>query len=446
MGAIKRSISLVLLLCIINIKLIFEIEKLPFFVKVLLFVVSCLYYLLLLIIPRHLSGQLNKDATPRLQILIGGYEQLLLAVLGLSVEIVFYLFWGKLFTFDLASLNLIITLALLATLGWQGVIRMMLLSKQTSIITKLLLLFFWWLPFINIVLLIKMSKKVNREYQVESYHLEMAAATIENKICETRYPIVMVHGIFFRDWQYFNYWGRIPKALLNHGATVFYGKQQSSLPIAESAMELKEQIKTLLAATGAKKVNIIAHSKGGLDSRYAISCLEMAPYIASLTTINTPHRGCLWADKILKVVPTFIVRFIGNRYNSIFKKLGDKNPNFYDSIYDLTSQKSESFNELVLDQPGVYYQSYMSKMKKTSSAPFPLNATNLLIKLLQGENDGLVPVTSGSWGNYLGLLTATKKRGISHGDMIDLNRENIEGFDVRQFYIDLIVELRQKGF
>ena len=29
------------------------------------------------------------------------------------------------------------------------------------------------------------------------------------------------------------------------------------------------------------------------------------------------------------------------------------------------------------------------------------------------------------------FLTVDGKRGISHGDMIDLNRENIQGFDVK---------------
>ena len=28
----------------------------------------------------------------------------------------------------------------------------------------------------------------------------------------------MVHGVFFRDFRYFNYWGRIPKELKRHGA------------------------------------------------------------------------------------------------------------------------------------------------------------------------------------------------------------------------------------
>ena len=37
-------------------------------------------------------------------------------------------------------------------------------------------------------------------------------------------------------------------------------------------------------------------------------------------------------------------------------------------------------------------------------------------------------------------------RGISHADMIDLNRENIRGLDIREFYVQLVSELREKGF
>ena len=43
-------------------------------------------------------------------------------------------------------------------------------------------------------------------------------------------------------------------------------------------------------------------------------------------------------------------------------------------------------------------------------------------------------------------MTVKGKRGVSHGDMIDLNRENIPGFDVREFYVNLVAELKQKGF
>ena len=30
--------------------------------------------------------------------------------------------------------------------------------------------------------------------------------------------------------------------------------------------------------------------------------------------------------------------------------------------------------------------------------------------------------------------------------MIDLNRENIPGFDVREWYVQLVQQLKQKGF
>ena len=44
------------------------------------------------------------------------------------------------------------------------------------------------------------------------------------------------------------------------------------------------------------------------------------------------------------------------------------------------------------------------------------------------------------------LRNNNPKRGISHGDVIDLNRENIKGFDVREFYVQLVSGLREMGF
>jgi triacylglycerol lipase len=42
-------------------------------------------------------------------------------------------------------------------------------------------------------------------------------------------------------------------------------------------------------------------------------------------------------------------------------------------------------------------------------------------------------------------LEASGPEGISHGDMIDLNRYNLPGFDVREFYVQLVADLRQRG-
>ena len=43
-------------------------------------------------------------------------------------------------------------------------------------------------------------------------------------------------------------------------------------------------------------------------------------------------------------------------------------------------------------------------------------------------------------------ITTKGKRGISHGDMIDLNRENIKDFDIREFYVQILADLKKSGY
>lgn len=97
--------------------------------------------------------------------------------------------------------------------------------------------------------------------------------------------------------------GWIPAELEAAGATIYYGNHQSAASVADSGKELADRIIEIVRETGCQKVNIIAHSKGGLDSRYAISRLGMDKYVASLITINTPHRGCVFADYLLNKIP-----------------------------------------------------------------------------------------------------------------------------------------------
>lgn len=212
-------------------------------------------------------------------------------------------------------------------------------------------------------------------------------------------------------------------------------------------MELEKRIKEIVQQTGCGKVNIIAHSKGGLDSRTAIAMTSAGQYVASLTTINTPHRGCEFADYLLNEIPEPQQKMIADKYNTVAAKLGDRNPDFLAAVYDLTSEKCRQRNEVVHDNPNVFYQSVGSVLKKASSGQFPLNFTYHLVKYFDGENDGLVGINSFKWGSSLRMLRNDKSmRGISHGDMIDLNRENIKGLDIREFYVELVSELREKGF
>ena len=202
----------------------------------------------------------------------------------------------------------------------------------------------------------------------------------------------------------------------------------------------------IVETTGCEKVNIIAHSKGGLDSRAAIAHCGMAPYVATLTTINTPHRGCIFAEYLLGKVPQAARLKIAAAYNAAMKQVGDPNPDFLAAVTDLTESACLARNEATPDAPGVVYESVMSYCKKAQHGKFPLNMTYPIVKHFDGLNDGLVSVESAKWGERFTLLEPQGKRGISHGDVVDLNRENIRGFDVREFYVKLAADLKRRGY
>lgn len=386
----------------------------------------------------------DREATRRLRLLRGGYELLYLYALCFAGECVF---WVR--TFAPASLgwwgNAACALLILFPLLLHGCVRIFLVSAQLGVVWRFLLLVFWWLPGVNLYLVMRAGAIARREYRFELAKLELNAARAESEVCRTRYPILLVHGIFFRDWMLFNYWGRIPRELQKNGAQVYYGKQQSAGAVARSAEELCAQITRIVETTGCGKVNIIAHSKGGLDARCAISRYGMDKYVASLTTVNTPHRGCNFADLLLRLLPKGLVRFVAGRYNALFQKLGDTDPDFYRGVLDLTAESCARFNREVPDAPGVYYQSVMSQMRGFASAIFPMNLCYLLIKRLDGANDGLVSVDSAVWGAYRGLVEAKHRKGVSHGDVVDLLRENLPGFDVREYYVQLVHDLKTRG-
>lgn len=333
-----------------------------------------------------------------------------------------------------------------ALLFWNGIICVYLTSLQLGIKHRVIGAICGFIPIANLIALFSIITITYNEVALETKKERLNNERRSQKICATKYPILLVHGVFFRDAKYFNYWGRIPKELEQNGAKIYYGNQQSAASIADNAAELKLRIEEILKETGAEKVNIIAHSKGGLDCRYAISKLGAAPLVTSLTTINTPHRGCLFADSLLKMFPDGFKQKVASGYNNSLKLLGDKSPDFLAAVNDLTDEHCQKLDDEMGTPNGVYCQSVGSVLKKATSGKFPLNLSFHLVKMFDGANDGLVSENSFRWGEKYTLLTPKGKRGISHGDMIDLNRENLKGFDVREFYVQLLSQLKEKGF
>lgn len=329
---------------------------------------------------------------------------------------------------------------------WNGIIRVYVSSVQLAVKWRVIGVLCGWIPVVHLFVLLKIIRLASRETAFESKKIWIDRERENNRICRTKYPLLLVHGVFFRDFKYLNYWGRIPGELKRNGAVVYYGNQQSAASVADCGKELSERIRQIVDQSGCGKVNIIAHSKGGLDCRYAVGKLGSEPYVASLTTINTPHRGCLFAEYLLSKIPESSRTFIAGKYNAALKKLGDDSPDFLAAVNELTASSCQRLNDAVSDVPGVFYQSVGSKLNQAAGGRFPLNYSYHLVKYFDGPNDGLVSADSFGWGERKLFLTVSGSRGISHGDMIDLNRENMEEFDVREFYVNLVRDLKDRGF
>ena len=342
-------------------------------------------------------------------------------------------------------LSAVVAVGVLAIVFWNGILSVYCTSYQMGIELRVIGIVCGFFPIVNLVVLSVIVKTAAKEIGVELEKDILNESRKDEHICATKYPILLVHGVFFRDYKFFNYWGRIPKELEKNGAKIYYGKHQSALCVRDSAEEIALRIREIVTTTGCEKVNIIAHSKGGLDCRCAIHEAGAAPYIASLTTVNTPHRGCLFAEKLLYVAPQRLKEVVANTYNAALRKMGDKNPDFIKAVSDLTQEACDRFNAEFTCPDGIFCQSVGSVLNQARSGQFPLNLSYHIVERFDGPNDGLVGEESFAFGERYQLLTVKGERGISHGDMIDLNRENLDEFDVREFYVGLVADLKARG-
>ncbi len=272
--------------------------------------------------------------------------------------------------------------------------------------------------------------------------------------CKTRYPILLLHGMGFHDRLPIHaYWGRIPKMLRRHGAQVYFGGQDGNATILYNARQLVPVIHRILRETEAEKINIIAHSKGGLEARYLVSTLGMGDVIASVTTLATPHNGSLAIDRLLKGIPHLI--FLGSAVTDLGRRcLGDHNPRTYDCIRCFTTDYMRRFNRRNPDDPRVFYQSYAFLMEHAWSDPV-MSVPYLLNLLFDGESDGLVTPQNAKWTNFRGIYTGTGGRGISHPDETDYRRRPFAKgtpaqahaiSDMAEFYLRIAEDLKRRGF
>lgn len=256
----------------------------------------------------------------------------------------------------------------------------------------------------------------------------------------TLYPIVLVHGIAIKDFKKIKAFGRIERVLKEAGYCVYTAKTDGFGTIEHNAQKLKEEILQILSTTGAQKVNIIAHSKGGLDSRHMIKQLEMENCVASLTTLCTPHKGSKIADSILKL-PKFMVRFLAFWINFWYKLFGDEKPDSLTVCKQLQTVTNEEM-EAVEGFSGIYCQSYSTTLKR-SRDDFLMGIPLIFSRKFENDSsDGLVSAQSSRFANYRGDCI---DGSVSHSEIIGYSASKKKRRKVYAFYISICEDLAAMG-
>ena len=248
-----------------------------------------------------------------------------------------------------------------------------------------------------------------------------ANAHAASDYAKTRYPIVLVHGLFgFDSFLGLDYFYGIPGALTQDGARVFVAQVSAANSTEVRGEQLLAQVKTIMAITGASKVNLIGHSHGGPTIRYVAG---VAPQlVASVTSIGGVNKGSRVADILRGVVPagTLSETLVNNAAKAFVALInlgsgGTSLPQMPTAALDaLTTVKTQDFNrrfpqalpsgcgsgpELV---NGVRYYSWAGTMPVTNVLDVSDGALGILSLVFGEANDGLVSACSSRLGTHLG--------------------------------------------
>lgn len=174
-------------------------------------------------------------------------------------------------------------------------------------------------------------------------------ATAASTYSQTKYPIVLAHGMFgFKSLLggAIDYWYQIPSDLQANGAKVYVTQVAALESSAVRGEQLLTQVKSILAITGAAKVNLMGHSHGGHSIRYVAAAIPTK--VASVTAIGSPVKGAPVADLVTQTGSLSVVAYGAlNALASViemFNGAGSYNQSAKNSIASLSTSGSAAFN------------------------------------------------------------------------------------------------------
>ena len=239
---------------------------------------------------------------------------------------------------------------------------------------------------------------------------------------QTKYPIVLVHGLFgFDNILGIDYFYGVPYALTKDGAKVYVTSVSAGNSSEVRGEQLLQEVREILAITGAKKVNLIGHSHGSPTSRYVAS---VAPeLVASVSSVGGVNWGSPVADVMRGIVPSggfseFVIGSVANAFTNIIEFLSGSASLPTDSIAALealTTSGTLAFNSRYPEglpsyycgqgperaSNGVYYYSWSGSSPYTNVFDGVDPFMEITSWVIPEKSDGLVSSCSSRLGKVI---------------------------------------------
>ena len=257
--------------------------------------------------------------------------------------------------------------------------------------------------------------------------IDIETCPLHSATGETRSPIVLVHG--FMGWgahPWLDYFFGISSELSDLGYAVFTAQLSPVQSTVLRANELLESIESMVRCSCTGKVNLVAHSQGGLDSRYIVDVLGADNLVESITTIASPHHGFELADaamenrgqglefvsSLVAILATLGLDAPLNEQNlrATLSSMTIANRTEYNDTYPphqaVPVYSIAGFTGWLTERPDFCERGLWPSPRRGDVVEPALWSSYLLLGGSSTPNDGVVPTESCIWDQFLGCVAA----------------------------------------
>ncbi|RJO74553.1 MAG: hypothetical protein C4523_00455 [Myxococcales bacterium] len=272
----------------------------------------------------------------------------------------------------------------------------------------------------------------------------------------TRFPIAMLHGMAGWDsvLEIYDYFRGVKDDLIGRGYDVHVTEVAMFNNTDYRAAEIESQLLDILWNTGARKLDLVAHSQGGIDARHFISGMGHENDVALLAMLSTPNRGVILGDMILGNVTGVSQEILAGLFDFFGNLIDGSESDIRAALAQIAVKNmTEVFNPAHPDAPGVLYWSWAGTtcldldfscqdahggewVNPVFALPYRLVAAYAPSPEF-AECDGLVPVESAKWGEFFGTVNA------DHPD--EIGQLKTGGFDHIALYADIASRIHAAG-